>query len=377
MKNHSLEMLIFFVTGVCNAACHHCFYWQNLGPKNKGLKIEDIERISKSAPAFRTLLLSGGEPTLRSDLPQIINLFKSNNLIKNVSIPTNGILPERIERIATEITSLSPQLNVSFNLSIDGFAEIHDVIRGVEGNFNRSMESLERLARLAQKKPNFRVVVNTVICADNYHQVIPFARFIESKGLANGHFFEIARGDMPEKRLKSVPAATLREIYDQLIPIQSRYFAHEARRRKSGLGRLLREVVDVGNLINRYRHQLKVYAKGQKWNFPCMAGESIGVIDYNGKLRICELRSESVNLADYDYNFTLAWQSATIRKEASIAKTHVCDCTHTCFLGSSMRQSFYAQFLSTPSSYLLHNLEKSWSKHGSTAIYRDSNPQST
>lgn len=360
MRSHPLEMLIFFVTGRCNAACRHCFYWQNLGTEHEGLSLGDVERIAKSAPSFRTLLLSGGEPTLRSDLPQLIDFFKSNNRVRNVSVPTNGLLPDRVARIAAEVTALSPQLFVSFDVSIDGFAEVHDAIRGIDGSFERAMQSLQKLAQLSQLQPNFRVFINTVICADNYYQVIPFAHYIESTGLADGHFFEIVRGDPPENLIKTVPSQVLREIYRQLIPLQARYLVREVRRRRRGWVRLWHEVADVGNLINRYRHQWTVYAEGRKWTFPCMAGEGIGVIDYDGRLRICELRASGVDLADYGYDFMRAWQSTTIRREAFVAKTHGCDCTHTCFIGVSMRQSFRAQFLDAPWWYLLYRVGRFW-----------------
>jgi MoaA/NifB/PqqE/SkfB family radical SAM enzyme len=359
-KNDNLDMLIFFVTGRCNAACQHCFYWQNLGADHAGLSLEHIERIAKSAPNFRTLLLSGGEPTLRSDLPQLVSIFKSNNQIRNVSVPTNGLLPDRITKIATEIVTLDPKLNVSFNLSIDGFAEIHDEIRNVKGNYEKAMQSLEKLAQLSRQQSNFRVLINTVICADNYDQVVPFARHIESSGLADGHFFEIVRGEPPENRVKSVPAKTLREIYQQLLPIQAGYLAREARHRRRGLAQPLHEILDIGNLINKYHYQWGRYAQGRKWDFPCTAGEDIGVIDYDGRLRICELRLDSVALADYDYNFTQAWQSITIRREATFAKTHSCDCTHTCFIGVSMRKDIKYQLLSAPWRYMLYKMGRVW-----------------
>ena len=360
MRHHSFEMLIFFVTGRCNARCHHCFYWKNLGPASVGLSLENIEKLARSMPPFRTLLLSGGEPTLRSDLPQLVEIFRTNNRIQNVSVPTNGLLPDRIAGLARSIAALDPQLHVTFNLSIDGFAEIHDRIRGVPGNFEASIRTIENLRRVAEECPNLQVLVNTVICADNYEQVVSFARHIKSTGLVDGHFFEIVRGDPPDVRVKAVPPEELREIYRALIPIQESYLVRETLRRRRGFLSLWRRVTDVGNLINRYRHQWAAHSLGTRWDFPCMAGEGIGVVDYNGQIRICELREDSVDLADYDYDFSQAWHSAIPRNEAVIAKTHVCDCTHTCFLGVSMRQDFSARFLKAPWLYLLYKTRRLW-----------------
>jgi MoaA/NifB/PqqE/SkfB family radical SAM enzyme len=360
MRAHSFETLIFFVTGVCNARCHHCFYWENLGPANVGLPLDKIERVASSMPDFGTLLLSGGEPTLRSDLPQLVEIFRRKNHIRNVSIPTNGLLPKRIAATAEAVAKIDPELYVSFNLSIDGFADTHDKIRGVPGNYEKSLETMALIQELAQTYPNLRVYINTVICADNYDEVVPFARHMQELALADAQFFEIVRGDPPEVRMKAVPPDKLRAVYEGVLPIQEKYLSRDARRRRSGLLARWRQVSDIGNMINKYRHQWLVHANQAKWDFSCMAGEAIAAIDYNGNTRICELRNDNVNLADFDYDFEKAWNSATLRREASIAKSHACDCTHTCFLNVSMRQNFKARFWDAPRLYYQYKKGKLW-----------------
>jgi MoaA/NifB/PqqE/SkfB family radical SAM enzyme len=360
MRRHSFDMLIFFVTGQCNSRCRHCFYWRNTGPEHKGPSLENVRRLSRSLPAFRTLLLSGGEPTLRSDLAELVEIFRENSGIQTISVPTNGLVPRRVVEAARQIAQIDPQLSVTFNVSLDGFAPVHDAIRGVPGGFERAMQTLKELQEIGKQYPNFQALVNTVICAENYEQVVPFAAHIRSTGLADGHFFELVRGDPPEASMKSVPPEALRRIYRALVPIQEAYLARTAWRKKRGLFGLWRRVTDVGNLILRYRHQWSVYAQGRRWRFPCMAGEGIGVIDYDGRLRVCELRDASVDLSECGYDFAKAWDSPVIRGEAASAKTHQCDCTHTCFLGVSMRQNFVSRFLRSPWLYMLYRLRRLW-----------------
>lgn len=360
MRRHPLDMLIFFVTGQCNSRCRHCFYWSHTGPAHEGPPLEDVRTLARSMPPFRTLLLSGGEPTLRSDLPQLVEAFRTSNQIQTASVPTNGLMPDRIADTARRIAELDAGLSVSFNVSLDGFAEVHDRIRGVPGGFDRAIRTIERLRRVAEQHANLQVLVNTVICAENYAQIVPFAEHIKSERLVDGHFFEIVRGDPPEADLKAVPPAELRAIYGALVPIQEDYIVRVARKRRKGLFGLWRRATDVGNLVNRYRHQWRAYSEQGRWDFECMAGEGIGVIDYDGCLRVCELREASVDLVEYGYDFAQAWQSQTIRREAAVAKSHTCDCTHTCFLGVSLRQSFPARFVSGPWLYLLYRLGRSW-----------------
>jgi MoaA/NifB/PqqE/SkfB family radical SAM enzyme len=358
MRHKQFDMLIFFVTGRCNSRCRHCFYWRNQNPAHGGLSLESIERLARSMPSFRTLLLSGGEPTLRSDLPQLVEVFRRTNHIQSASVPTNGLQPERITKIARTMAELASSLLVTFNVSIDGFSDTHDRIRGVTGGFSLTIETLQKLHQVVEQYDNFRVLVNTVICAENYDQVVQLGEYIKSTGWADGHFFEIVRGDPPEAGIKAVPPEELREIYRNLVPIQEDYLVREARRRRRGLAGTWRQIADVGNLVNRYRYQGAVYSAGRKWDFPCLAGQSISVVDYDGRMRICELREESVDLADYGYDFSAARDSVTIQREIAIARTHVCDCTHTCFLGLSMRQDFVARFLSAPWLYLLYKIGK-------------------
>ena len=61
------ESLFLFVTSRCNSLCRTCFYWDNPN-KNQDLSFEQIETISRTAPPFNKLWLSGGEPFLRKEL---------------------------------------------------------------------------------------------------------------------------------------------------------------------------------------------------------------------------------------------------------------------------------------------------------------------
>lgn len=359
-RRHPLDMMIFFVTGQCNSRCRHCFYWQNLGADHYGLELAEVEKLARSMPHFRTLLLSGGEPSLRTDLPELVEKFVRHNRIAHVGVPTNGLLPERIALLAQRISELDPQLLVTFNVSIDGFAETHDMIRGVPGNFNAALKTLSALRAVGASHDNLRVDVNTVISAANYGEVGDFARYVWSEGLVDGHFFELVRGDPPDKMMKVLPPEKLAALYLDLLSIQDGYLKREAVRRRGVLVGRIRHIVDLGSLVNKYRHQLTVYTRQRRWDFPCVAGRAIGVIDYNGDLRVCELRDRSVSLRDVGFDFQTAWNSDVLRDEARIAGSHSCDCTHTCFIGISMRQNFAARALAAPWWFLRYRLGRAW-----------------
>lgn len=353
-------MLIFFVTGRCNSRCTHCFNWKNLGPDRDGLPLSQVESLARSMPSFRTLLLSGGEPTLRDDLVQIVELFLRHAHIATVGVPVNGLLPRRTVEAARAIAALDSQLRVTFNVSIEGFAPVNDPIRGIPGDYERALETLAGLQDLAAGYSNLRVFINTVISAANLRGVLPFAEYVASEGLADGHFFELVRGDPPDVRLKALPAADLSVLYRRLLHIQDAYLRREGRRSRGSVLGYLRYVSDMGNLVNKYRHQLAAHGRDRRWDFPCVAGEGIGVVDYDGGLRVCELRDRRISLQDYGFDFAAAWGQEALRDETVVAASHVCDCTHTCFLGASMRHDPVSRYVVSPWWYLRHRLGMLW-----------------
>ena len=71
--------------------------------------------------------------------------------------------------------------------------------------------------------------------------------------------------------------------------------------------RFIKNVAYVGAITTHYRTQHANFTAPTAWPFPCTAGETTAVIDYNGDVRACELREKFATLADYDYDFGALW----------------------------------------------------------------------
>src|SRR3979409_741413 len=97
-REKRLGTVILFVTSRCNAFCKTCFYHEELTQPGD-LTFEQIEKISRTMPAITDLWLSGGEPTLRRDVPEIIDAFVARNNVNRVIIPTNALIKSRIQEI--------------------------------------------------------------------------------------------------------------------------------------------------------------------------------------------------------------------------------------------------------------------------------------
>lgn len=343
----SLSQVIFFVTSGCNLRCQNCFNWRGLNKKDD-LSIEEIEKISKSMPSFGFLLLSGGEPFLRDDLPQIIGYFRRNNGIRGVGIPTNGTFTERIERLTAEILQIDSELQVYVYFSLDGLAEFHDESRGVPNSFNKSVESLDRLTRLKAESSNLSVSVNTVVSAYNLDEIPRLIDFLEKKGAGyvDMHYFEIVRGSPRDPSVKDLPEAGVRALYaETILPHQEKLYRQ---RKGAGWSNFILAKMATAALALEYKIQCDNFFHNAKWGFPCLAGKSSAVISNGGDVSLCELKSSVGNLRQADFEWSRIVDSDVWREAVRKVREDACFCTHNCFITESMYASPYAVFLRLP-----------------------------
>ncbi len=123
-------------------------------------------------PGITDLWLSGGEPTLRRDVPEIIETFVKKNGVQRVIIPTNGLIKARVYEIVDRALGDHPKLDLYLNIALDGYGKTHDQIRGVPGNWEKALDCISSLYPLKAKfADRFRLNVNTVVCADNYTEI--------------------------------------------------------------------------------------------------------------------------------------------------------------------------------------------------------------
>lgn len=142
----------------CNSRCVTCSMWRS---KSSGeLSSDEICDIMNQLKEMgvRRVCFSGGEPTLRPDLPQLIRKAREIGF-KKVLITSNG-LSLSSDR-AREL--LESGLN-RIAISIDGVGDAHDRQRGVKGAFNKSLETVKTLTDLRDKAyPDLDIEVETTI----------------------------------------------------------------------------------------------------------------------------------------------------------------------------------------------------------------------
>jgi MoaA/NifB/PqqE/SkfB family radical SAM enzyme len=161
------SFLTFSVNNYCNQLCKTCNIWKNnpVEEKKKELKLDEIERIFSQFPKIFWLTITGGEPFLRRDLVEIVKIAYEKSKVNVLTITTNGSLPDIIEKDVKEILRNCKNLRLIVNVSVDGDRELHDKIRGVEGSFDKAVETIEKLKKI--KSGRLIVGINSVISIFN------------------------------------------------------------------------------------------------------------------------------------------------------------------------------------------------------------------
>jgi radical SAM protein with 4Fe4S-binding SPASM domain len=168
------RMLIFEPTLRCNLDCVMCDRdKKKLIEKRKEMELDDIKIMIENLPkTINTIYISGGEPFVRKDIYDICKLFldEFNTKVK-ILIQTNGMFVSRVLRL-TELK------RVSFNLSIDGPRNIHNMMRGD----NTSFDNVMNLFKLLILKGKI-ISTTTVISEYNLKHVVKLLEYIRDEDI--------------------------------------------------------------------------------------------------------------------------------------------------------------------------------------------------
>jgi MoaA/NifB/PqqE/SkfB family radical SAM enzyme len=320
------RILILFVTSTCNLKCEHCFYWKNLNQKND-LTFEQLVGLSDSLDTLDYVLISGGEPFLRKELVEILQLFSRQNHVQFFSIPTGAALPDLVVRRVREMLTTIEGVGIKINLSIDGLPEFHDKQRGLVGSFDRAVQTYHELAAMKSEFSRLEVNVTPTLADNNVDQVMELAQFVkENMPLIDSFNFSILRGTPKSKDLHTPHPDLARQVYNDiksLLPNKS-VSSYEQR------------VIDA--VFETKARTLEE----ERQVVPCIAGESIVVVEADGVVKHCELRESIGNLKEQ--SFIEIWNSDRARMVKDSIRRGECHCTHECFIYPSYTQELQNNF---------------------------------
>ncbi len=347
-----LEGVFLFVTSRCNSKCRTCFYHDKINSKDD-MTFEQIEKISKSAPNFDKLWLSGGEPFMRKDLVEIIQLFYDNNHVRVINLPTNGLLKDKIESMMDRLLKVCPELSVHLNFSIDGLGRTHNDNRGVPGGFSKTIGAMKNMRRKYSDHPRLLINAVSVITPDNYDELYDLGVYLLKKDLVATHVFEVVRGDPRDPETKRITPEQLAALRKRVFPLFEKQ-ADNLFKDFKGAKKSFAKMYFLGFLGFVNGIQDENFVAPTHWGMSCTAGKTTIVIDHDGSFRSCEIRPPIGHLRDYDFNLTAALYSKAMTDEIHAVgggKRADCWCTHGCWIMSSMKFSPRALLFRIPAAY--------------------------
>lgn len=215
-----LRDLRISVTDRCNFRCTYCMPKEVFGAGYQFLRdpqLMTLQELTRMAQAFRRLgvekvRLTGGEPLLRADAPELIRALKQEAQIPQVALTTNGWL---LEKLAPALRAAGlDRLNVSVDSLDDTTA---GKLNGLGFSVTRVLRGIDRAAELG-----FPVKINCVIQRGvNDGEVLALCEYFRERGhsLRFIEFMDVGNTNHwnPEK---VVPAKELVERIGAVWPLK-------------------------------------------------------------------------------------------------------------------------------------------------------------
>ncbi len=316
-------LLNILVTSVCDMRCTHCFFTDELDdrPRKKlQMKTHELQRVSETLGGnLGVLILAGGEPFTRKDLPEIVRAFYENNQLESVYLMSNGQIQKRIIPDVTRILEECPKLNVAVALGIDGLKDQHEKIRQKSGSWDIAIDTARQLQLI--KREYGRLDIQTCTCFMNTNQDTifewyDFLKYDLKPDKVNFNYIRPPSADPKELDIDHTRYAKLAAMIDD----DSRHAA--IKNNYGGDAGFFKAAIDI------YMHGLIAKTQEtQEAQMTCYAGTAGGVIYDEGTVSSCENKAPIGNLRDHDWNFQSLWRSEAMkarRKEVADG----CFCTH-------------------------------------------------
>ena len=292
----------------CNSKCQMCHIWKNPTlPKDE----VSIETLSKLPGGFDNLNVSGGEPTLRKDLAEIIDEVYPKARV--VEISSNGLRAHRIEPIIKKY----PDIKVRF--SLEGDEVTNNEIRGEKNGYQIKLDGIRRLQEAGGTDLGFAMVIQD----ENVSQLTKMYETTQNMGL------ELA-------------TSTLHNAWQFYKNDNFFYDRLTVARQVEGVVQQMLGSWKVKNWFRAYLN-LGLIEKilGHERLIPCVAGTGFAFIDPWSDVWACNVRSDLQlgNLKDQSWEEIMASEMA----QNSIHK--VSECSQNCWMVTTARTAMRSKVI--------------------------------
>lgn len=305
--------LTFSVTYVCNSKCQTCNVWKK---RVDDFSLDEYKALFDNiGSSLYWATFSGGEPFIRPDLIDIVTACYDRCRPGIVTIPTNGLLRNRILEGVARLSRHAPDLKIIINFSLDGIGARHDELRKVPGNYAKLRGVYRELKALAL--PNVTVGIHTVVSQFNVREVPALRKHVREEFDPDSYITELAeeRLELDTVGLDITPTADdySTVVKDLLTDMDT----------TPGAG--------FSSVVQSFRREYYQVAhqtlKEQRQVLPCYAGLASAQIAPNGDVWTCCTRAESMgNLRETNFDFMKVWTSKRADELRGSIKRGECFC---------------------------------------------------
>ncbi len=292
------------VTYRCNARCTMCNRYKAPSKPDEEISIETIKKL----PKMYFTNITGGEPFIREDLPDIVReLYKKSD---RIVISTNGFFTDRIIKLCEEFP------NVGIRISIEGLEETNNKIRGLDDGFNRGYSTLKKLVEMKHPDVGFGMTVQDTNAKDLvalYDLSNELNMEFATASLHNSFYFVEAKNIIKDRMMV---AKEFEKLVNKLLESNSpkkwfrAYFNH--------------------GLIN--------YIFGQKRLLPCDMAFDTFFIDPYGDVMPCNGTKEKQVMGNLNNQ---TWDELWNSKQAEEVRNTVRHCDRQCWMIGSVSPAMH------------------------------------
>ena len=174
-------VVVWNITRRCNLKCLHCYAHARNIPFDNELTTMEGKKLIDDLAGFGVpvLLISGGEPLVRKDLPELAAYAVEKGM--RAVISTNGTL------ITPQMAGTLKEIGLSYvGISLDGMEEINDRFRGVKGAFRSALKGIENC-----KKAGIKVGLRFTINKINVGEIPDLFKLIEENDIPRICFYHL------------------------------------------------------------------------------------------------------------------------------------------------------------------------------------------
>jgi len=190
--SNKIEAVNFAVTYKCNSRCKNCNIWKKYHEHpekvNQELTLNEIKKIfsSKYLKDLKRIQFTGGEPFLRDDFVDLFSFFIKKYPNIHIGMPTNSVDPKLILKKLNKIVKKCKPKSFDLCISLDGIGKIHDNVRGLKGDYKRTIKMLDEIKK---RFPFINISIGFTINSENYKDLLKVYEFSKERNIDFGFWF--------------------------------------------------------------------------------------------------------------------------------------------------------------------------------------------